>query len=277
MVISISGLNSPLALKLIDSTHDSQIETLSASGQHARAVSVFQERIGSITSPEDLVQDYEVYSFVMKAFDLESQIFGKAIIRKVLESDPSDSSSLVNRLTDDRFNDLNEALGFTAEGGEQVVPDFNDPDWQQGIIDKYFEQTLTNGYTEENENVGIALTFRNKVESIDNWYDVLKNKDLSNFFITALGLPTEMAAIDVDKQAQLLSKSYDLEKLSDPKEQDRLVTRFLAIADVQNPQTSNIKSAALTILQNSSSLNSSLIQLSWDIPSVRFSSYSLYR
>lgn len=277
MVVSISGLSSPLALKLIDSTHDKQIETMSSSGQYARAVETFKERIGSISSPEELVKDYEVYSFVMKAFDLEDQIFGRAMIRKILESDPADKSSLVNKLTDDRFTDLNEAMGFTAEGGEQVVPDFTDADWQQGIIDKFFEQTLTNSYSDENENVGVALTFRDKVDSIDNWFDVLKNEDLSTFFRTALGLPKEMASIDVDRQAQLLAKSYDLSKLSDPDEQERLMTQFMAIADVENPQTSNIKSAALTILQSSTSLTSSIIQITWNVAPVAFSTYSLYR
>lgn len=277
MVVSIAGLSSQLALKLIDSTHDSQIETLSNSGQHARAVETFKERIGAITTPAELVQDYEVYSFVMKSFDLEDQIFGKAMVRKILESDPADDSSLVNRLTDDRFSELNEVMGFTAEGGEAVVPDFTDPIWQQSIIDQYYEQTLTNSYAEENENVGVALEFRDKVGEIDNWFKVLKNKDLTEFFLTALGLPEEMAAIDVDKQAELLAKSYDLEKLSDPDEQTRLITQYLAIADVENPPSSNVTSAALSILQSSSSLSSSIIEITWDIAPVAMSTYSLRR
>lgn len=277
MVVSISGLSSPLALKLIDSTHDSQIETLSNSGQHARAVGAFQERIASITSPAELVQDYEVYSFVMKAFDLEDQIFGKAMVREILESDPADDKSLVNRLTDDRFTELNEAMGFTAEGGAAVVPDFGDTDWQQGIVDRYYEQILTNSYSEENENIGVALEFRDKADEIESWYQVLKNADLSAFFLTALGLPKEMAAIDVDKQAELLAKSYDLEKLSDPAERERLLTQYMAIADVENPPTSNVESAALSILQSSSSLTSSIIEITWDIAPVSYSTYALRR
>ncbi|MGD9862226.1 MAG: DUF1217 domain-containing protein [Pseudodonghicola sp.] len=277
MVLSISGLGSQLALKLIDSTHDRQIETLASSGQHQRAVETFRERIGQITSPEELVQDYEVYSFVMKAFDLEDQIFGKAMIRKILESDPDDKKSLVNKLTDDRFNELNEAMGFTAAGGEAVIPDLSDTDWQESIVSRYYEQTLTNSYTEENENVGAVLEFRSKVGELDSWYKVLKNEDLTSFFLTALGLPEEMAAIDVDKQAQLLAKSYDLEKLSDPEEQQRMITRYLAIADVENPQTTKVNSAALTILQSTSSLNSSIVEITMDLVGVSFSNYSLYR
>lgn len=277
MVLSISGLSSQLALKLIDSTHDSQIETLAGSGQHQRAAEVFRERIGAITTPAELVQDFEVYSFVMKAFDLEDQIFGKAMIRQILESDPGDKTALVNRLTDDRFSDLHTALGFTISGGAPGTPDFTDTAWQYSIVNRYYERTLTNSYSEENENVGVALEFRSKVDDLTSWFKVLKNKDLTNFFLTALGLPKEMAAIDVDKQAELLAKSYDLEKLSDPKEQDRLVSRFLAVADVVNPQTNNVTSGALMILQNSASLGSGILRATWNISPVTFSASSLYR
>lgn len=277
MVLSIAGLSSQLALKLIDSTHDSQIDTLAGSGQHKRAVDTFRERIASITTPAELVQDFEVYSFVMKAFDLEDQIFGKAMIRQILESDPGDNTSLVNRLTDDRFSNLHSALGFTVSGGAAGVPDFADTGWQDSIVNRYYEQTLTNSYSEENDNIGVALEFRSKADDLTSWFKVLKNKDLTNFFLTALGLPKEMAAIDVDKQAELLAKSYDLTKLSAPEEQDRMVRRFLAVADVMNPQANNVTSGALTILQNSAPLSSGILQVTWGISPVAFSASSLYR
>ena len=46
----------------------------------------------------------------MKAYNLEDQIFGKAMMEKVLKSDISDSSALVNRLTDSRFKEFHKAM-----------------------------------------------------------------------------------------------------------------------------------------------------------------------
>ena len=60
MVISVSGLTSQAALNLIDRTRDTQMTTLRSEAQHQRAAEVFRERIASITTPEQLVEDYEV-------------------------------------------------------------------------------------------------------------------------------------------------------------------------------------------------------------------------
>lgn len=56
MVLSISGLGSQFALQLIDKTRDKQIETLQREPAHARAEQAFRDRIGKITTPEELVQ-----------------------------------------------------------------------------------------------------------------------------------------------------------------------------------------------------------------------------
>ena len=274
MVLSISGLSSQLALSLIDSTQDRQIESLKSEPQHARAAEQFRERIGSITSPQELVQDYEVYSFVMRAFDLEDQIFGKGMVRKVLESDPSDDSSLVNTLTDSRFGELHTGLGFTTEDGPQT-PDFNDTAWQDGIVDLYFSRIYANDYAEQNETVGAVLEFREEVTEIDSWYDVLKNETLTEFFQTALSLPSEMSGLDVDKQAEIFADKYDLSDLSDPAEQERLINRYVAISEALNPQGFSASSAALSILQGSSTLSSDILEITWDISPVSYSTYSL--
>ena len=122
MVISVSGLTSQAALNLIDRTRDTQMTTLRNEAQPNRAAEVFRDRIASISSPEELVKDFEVYSFVMNAYDLEDHIFGRGMMRKILESDPSDDSALVNRLSDARFSEIHDALGFTLPGGGQVAP-----------------------------------------------------------------------------------------------------------------------------------------------------------
>ena len=80
-MLSISGLGSSTALKLIDATREKQLTLMSNDPVNKRAEQAFRERIGSITSPKELIADYEVYSFVMRAFDLEEQIFGKGLNR----------------------------------------------------------------------------------------------------------------------------------------------------------------------------------------------------
>lgn len=273
MVISVSGLSSQAALNLIDKTRDTQLVTLRSEGQHDRAAEVFRERIGSITTPEELVEDFEVYSFVMRAFDLEDQIFGRGMMRKILESDPSDTTALVNRLSDSRFGEIHEALGFTAAGGAIQVPDFTDTAWQESIVDRYFNIEFQNQYNEQNETVGTVMEFRDKVESFDNWYNILSDRTMTEFFQTALGMPTQLSSLDIDKQAEMLEKRFSLEKLSDPREVEGLISRYMIIRDVNNPPA-QATSAAIQILNSNSG---QFVPFTLDISAVNFSGSSIYR
>ena len=251
MVISVSGLTSQAALNLVDRTRDSQMTTLRSEAQHERAASVFRERIASITTPEELVKDFEVYSFVMNAFDLEDQIFGRGMMRKILESDPGDNTALVNRLSDARFGAIHDALGFTAQGGAKVVPDFSDKTWQDGIVDRYFNVQFQNQYNDQNATLGTVLEFREKVSGFSSWFNILSDRTMTEFFQTALGMPSQLSSLDIDKQAEMLEKRFSLEKLQDPKEVQSLIARYMVVRDVQNPPA-QATSAAIQILNNNS-------------------------
>ena len=115
-MISLGGMGTQVAVKLFDATRDKQLDLAASNALNARQIAAFEERIGSISSPQELIADTEVYTFVMRAFDLEDQIFGKAMIRKTLESDITDSSALVNRLSDPKIRDMYQTLGFKAPG-----------------------------------------------------------------------------------------------------------------------------------------------------------------
>ncbi|CUI98064.1 DUF1217 domain-containing protein [Cognatishimia activa] len=272
MVFSIAGLGSQLALNFIDSTKDRQLESLRNEPRNQREADAFRERIASISSPEEFVADFEVYSFVMKAFDLEDQIFGRGMIRKVLESDPSDETSLVNRLTNVNLGELHAALGFTTEDGAQS-PDFSDTSWQEGIVDKFFETRFQIEHNEQNSTVGTVLELRSKVDEIDNWVDVLKDREIGTFFRTALGLPASMATLDIDQQERIFEQRYDIEKLKDPDEVNSLITRYVAISDALNPPQF-ATSTAVSLLGN---VSGQFVSATIDIPPINYSAAALFR
>lgn len=272
MVLSLSGLSSPLALRLLDSTRAQQIEQLRNEPRNQRAVEAFLAKIGQVTTPKEFVDSYEVYSFVMRAFDLEDQIFGRGMMRRVLEADPSDDRSLVNRLTDERFRDIHKAMGFSKADGSEV-PNFEDPVWQQAIISRYFEQQFENAVGEQNETLGAVLSFRRQFSEVTNWFDILKDRDLSQFFRTALGLPDQMASVELDRQKAIFEREFDLSSLRDPKVREQLVARYMAISDVRNPQSA-AASPALSLLQRPSGLG---VIVSLEVPRISFSATALYR
>ena len=274
-MLSISGLGSSTALRIIDATREKQMNLMSKDPANKRAEQAFRERIGTITSPKELVADYEVYSFVMRAFDLEEQIFGKGLIRKMLESDPVAPDSLMNRLSDSRFRELHLALGFTTEAGPQV-PNLSASKFQDAVVAKFYNRQYIDENDSQNETVGTILQFRDKFSGINNWFQVLSDEKLTNFFQVALGLPKEMSSLDIDKQKKLLTEKFDLKKLADPDERQRLITKFAAISDVLNPQTFQSNNTALSLLQ-SFNMGGQFVPFTIDITAVTFSASRLYR
>lgn len=283
-MISTSGLSANLALKLINNKREVFETSIEKNVVNAREIKAFRERIGAIESPAALVADYEVYSFVMKAFDLESHIFGKAMIKKVLGANPDEKGTITSKMTDSRFKELSREMQFYApakledaataddEGIDLVVgdddaetpyvkyPQFQDPAWIEAMVDRYVSQKLINSELENNETVGNVLHFEKKASSITGWYGVLADTKLRDFFYGALGLP-DMAASDLDRQVKVLSSKFDLTTLDDPKVRQKLTARYTAINEAKKAQE-NISSNP--VLQLFSSSNNAITSISLD-------------
>ena len=274
-MISINGLGSSTALKLIDATRDRQLELLRNAPVNARSEQAFLERIEQIKSPKDFVADFEVYSYVMRAFDLEDQIFGKGLMRKVLEADPVEPSSLLNRLTDPRFRELHLALGFTTEDGPQI-PDFSTDTFKNAVVDRFYNRQFISQNDSQNATVGTVLEFRERAQDLKSWFNVLSNKKLTEFFKVALGLPAQISGLELDKQVQLFQEKFDLQDLANPDERERLISRYTAISDATNPQGFSPGNVAVSILQ-SSSFGAQFVPITLDVAMINFSASRLYR
>jgi uncharacterized protein DUF1217 len=251
-MISLQGLSSLIGLSLIDATRDRQIDSIRNSAQGTREITAFRERIGNIETVDQLLDDQELYSFVMKAYDLEDQIFGKALMAKVLKSDINDGTSLVNRLTSQRFKDIHQGLGFLTGGVGN--PNTLNTVWQEQMVDRFLERQFINAQADQNETIGTVLEFRKQAGSLNSPFDFLKSAELSEFVRTAVGIPSEAAGLNIDKLAALIDDRVDIKNLNDPKEVNRLILRYIAIKDAQN--TANI-SANTAVQLMSAAVNTS--------------------
>lgn len=230
-MISLQGLTSLTGLALVDATRDRQIQTIQDSAQGKREISSFRERIGDIETVDQLMEDHELYVFVMKAYDLEDQIFGKALMAKVLKGDSEDPAALVNRLTDQRFRDLNRDMGFLPDdaGNNNTFK----TEWQDQMVERFIDRQFINSQADQNETIGTVLEFRKNAASITEPFDFLKNADLSDFIRTTLGIPAETAGLDIDRQAALIERKFDFDKLQDPDEIEKMILKYVAIKDAQ--------------------------------------------
>ena len=93
--------------------YSASLKQIAKDPQIARDVSYYKDQIGKIQTADDLLKDYRLYSYAMKAYGLDDMIYAKAFIKKVLDSDLSDSNSFANKLTDSRYRKFAAAFNFS--------------------------------------------------------------------------------------------------------------------------------------------------------------------
>lgn len=97
------------------------LERLETQSQIERARSYYDENIGKVGSVDELLDDYKLYSYAMKAYGLEDQIPARGLMRKVLESDLTDAGSFANKLVDKRYREFASAFSFASASAAPAV------------------------------------------------------------------------------------------------------------------------------------------------------------
>lgn len=106
----------------------------------ARDAKYYRDNIGSIKSIDEFVNNDRIFTYAMKAYGLEEMTYAKAFIRKVLESDLTDSNSFANRLEDNKYKVLAAAYDFGKTVSTKVVQTTSQI---ENLIGTY-DQTISN-------------------------------------------------------------------------------------------------------------------------------------
>lgn len=214
----------------VEKTFDRRIEAVEKDPVVARESQYFRENIGKISTAEEFVNDDRLYRYALKAFDLESQIFARALVKKVLEEGIEDPKALANQLVDRKWNTFARAFAFKEVGNATV----SRPAFVEGVIDKYERVELEEKLGEENVAVRLAIYADRKLPGVTNWFSVLGDKALREVVLTALGLPDAVATQNPDRLKVLLEDRYDIEDFKDPAKLEKFLQRFALQYDIKN-------------------------------------------
>lgn len=242
-------INTLTQVQLVRSNMERSLKSVEADPTVERQTEYYRENIRNIKSIDDFLADDRIYNYAMKAMGLEDMTYAKAFMRKVLEEGVSDTASFANKLVDTRYKEFAETFNFERYGS--TTTSFSRT--QDGIVDKYYRQTLEVREGEQNQGVRLALYFERKAPDISNAYDVLADPALAETVYTALGLPQAFAMGDIDKQAAYLEERLEFDQFSDPAYLSDFLTRFSALYDLSNG-TQTSQSAALTVMGNSNGI-----------------------
>ncbi|GEO83451.1 MULTISPECIES: DUF1217 domain-containing protein [Alphaproteobacteria] len=210
---------------------DKSIERVAKEPEVARETEYYLSKIGDIKSVDEFMADTRLYNYALKAHGLEDMAYAKAFIRKVLTEGVSSDKAFANQLTDSRYANLATSLNFEAQGAAATSFDKA----QQGVVDLYMHEALEQEAGNDNTGVRLALYFERNSSKITSAMDILADDALSQVVRTALQLPDEFAASDIDQQASYLKRVLDIEDFQDPEKTGKFLERFTAMWEIGNP------------------------------------------
>lgn len=254
-----------LGWTFLKNTREAQQATFDNSANISRNTEYFRERIGDISTAEELVSDRRLLSVALGAFGLDDDIENRFYIRKVLEEGTLDQESFANRLSDKRYFAMAEAFGFDLSPPNTVLSTFSD-----GILEAYKTRQFEVAVGEQDGDLRLALGIEREIANLAEndlsvdaaWFTIMGTPPMRNVFEMALGLPSEMAAVDIDRQLDMFkeksSKRFGTANPADfvdPELHEKLVRNFLFRAELEASAASTNRGAvALTLLQSQAPL-----------------------
>ncbi|TBA13693.1 DUF1217 domain-containing protein (plasmid) [Rhizobium ruizarguesonis] len=166
---------------------NASLSSVASQATVSRDSAYYKENIDKVTTVDEFMGDYKLYSYAMKAYGLDDMTYAKAFMKKVLESDLSDSSSFANSLSDGRYAEFAAAFKF---GGETKTAQ---SDVQRDNLLDAYEESFD---TEADE----TDYFEDNISSITSVDEFLSSSRLKNYALTAFGLSTEYTSSSFLKQ-----------------------------------------------------------------------------
>ncbi|UJW76296.1 DUF1217 domain-containing protein [Rhizobium sp. SL42] len=157
----------------------SSLNRVASDSQVARETAYFEENIGNVTSVDEFLDDYRLYSFAMKAYGLEEMTYAKAYMKKVLESDLNESTSFANVLSDDRYRNFAAAFQFTGQ-----TKDSQTSAQETKLLALLDEQLVAENDAIETE----TYYYESVIDTVTSADSLVKNTRLFNYVLDAYGI-----------------------------------------------------------------------------------------
>lgn len=246
--------------RFLEKTQDKQEAQFANSPLGQRDEAYFRERIGDISSAEELVSDRRLLRVVLTSFGLEEDLPNHAFIQQILESSTLDTSSIANRLSDKHYLELTKAFRF----GDIAPVDTGQSAFVEDMISRFRDRSFEKAVGEQNESMRLALALKRELSELaqkdvsenTQWFTVLGTPNLRHVFEQAFQLPASFGTLDLDRQVDVLKDrteqltgSDTLSQFTETEKLDTLIRRFFLSEQINEIQNSGTGNTALLLLQ----------------------------
>lgn len=191
-------------------------------------INYYKDNIGSVKTIDDFFANTRLLKFVLKSYDLESEVQFPGKIRKILESDLTDVDSLANRFQDPRYKKLTEDLSFFVFQTSKLTLGSTTLDMVKRFERVEFERSLD----QQAPGVRAAIEFGRRIKDVTQTVQLLGDSVLREVVLVANNIPQQIAYQEVGSQVTALEKRVNVADLkSDQNEIEKMVMRYLTFKD----------------------------------------------
>ena len=187
-----------------------------------RALDAFTKAVGSATSIDKALADPRVLTVLLPALGLADRTGQEALVRRALLSDPADPRGLAAQLGG-VWKTAAATLGLHTDGLTKLKA----PATIKLLGDSFVAYQYRRGLDEQGAGISDALYFRDKAAAVSDVYTMLGDPVMRRVVTGALGLPDAIAVQSVEAQARAVSSRLDLDRLGNPGEVQKLISRYL--------------------------------------------------
>jgi hypothetical protein len=175
----VSGVGQPVLDYQLATANQSQLlSEFQQTPTYSQAVAYYKANIGSVTTPQDLINNPKLLNVALSAFQLEGEAPDTGVITDLLTQDPTQSTSLAQQLVDPRFTQFASAFASLQTDGGATI---NNPTSVNAIIAGY----TTNEYQKFISNLDNDPTTRQALffqHTIEDTVDLSDNANLFTQF-----------------------------------------------------------------------------------------------
>ncbi len=132
-------MTSTLSAYLQITNNQTKWQTITSSQPMVKqATKYYQDNIGKVKTPDDLINNYRLFSYVTTAYGLGDKVNAKALFQKVLTQGVGSASNLAYTLNDPSILALAQTFNFAANGTSTTSSAAVTKD----VVSRYVEQNM---------------------------------------------------------------------------------------------------------------------------------------
>ena len=237
---TFASTGNPLTdLQLAQANQTADVAAEAKQPQVSQAITAFKTAVANATSIQSALLNPNVQQVLLTANGLSSYIGQTALVQKVLLSDPSDPTSLVNQLGDSTLLSTVQTYNFATNG----LAELQNPTVVSTLTNAYAEVEWRQSLDQATPGLANALTFLSQASSIKSINDVFANVTNFDVITTALGIPQTIVNQDSAAQEAAVNSRLDYAKLQDPNYVTSLTDQYLLTMQEQSQASSSSSSS----------------------------------